>query len=92
MEKAVNHGDTAGTAKKQRQKRFLLFAFHRARRVAVVKKLFIRPYILRVNVNPSPHLPLPGHPLPQGERESKRLLMPCFLYIPRHISLNRTPY
>ncbi|GHU25883.1 hypothetical protein AGMMS50256_01530 [Betaproteobacteria bacterium] len=30
--------------------------------------------------NPPPHLPLPGHPLPQGERESKRLFMlPVFL-------------
>ncbi|GHU36136.1 hypothetical protein AGMMS50256_32330 [Betaproteobacteria bacterium] len=24
---------------------------------------------------PPPHPPLPGHPLPQGERESKRLFM-----------------
>ncbi|GHU31907.1 hypothetical protein AGMMS50256_21130 [Betaproteobacteria bacterium] len=25
--------------------------------------------------DPPPHPPLPGHPLPQGERESKRLFM-----------------
>ncbi|GHU37244.1 hypothetical protein AGMMS50256_34930 [Betaproteobacteria bacterium] len=59
----------------------------------MVKKVFIRPYILRVNANPSPHLPLPGHPLPQGERGSRRL----FMFMPyreqhiRAIALNWPP-